>query len=61
MLFPRIAVKLAALPIVVITTEGEEAHRARALATGATDYVTKPIQSVAVVTVVRKILGIEAG
>ena len=34
---------LWAMPIVVITTEGAEADRARALALGADEYLTKPV------------------
>ena len=32
------------IPIVVITTEGAQEDRERALALGANDYITKPIQ-----------------
>jgi two-component system, chemotaxis family, chemotaxis protein CheY len=34
--------KLRALPIIVVTTRGDEASRAKALAAGATRYMTKP-------------------
>jgi two-component system chemotaxis response regulator CheY len=34
--------KLRALPILVLTTRGDESSRARALATGATRFMTKP-------------------
>ena len=34
--------KLRALPIVVVTTRGDESSRASALAAGATRYMTKP-------------------
>jgi len=33
------------VPIVVITTEGAQEDRERALALGANDYITKPIQA----------------
>jgi two-component system chemotaxis response regulator CheY len=44
------------VPIVVITTEGAEADRARALALGANAYLTKPVQSQQVVDAVRRLL-----
>jgi two-component system chemotaxis response regulator CheY len=33
------------LPIVVLTTRGDEASRSEAMASGATDYLTKPFQA----------------
>ena len=36
---------LKAIPIVIITTEGAEEDRQRALALGANAYITKPIQA----------------
>jgi two-component system chemotaxis response regulator CheY len=50
---------LAGLPIVVVTTESARAERDRALATGANEYLTKPIQSNQVVAVVRSLLKLE--
>lgn len=47
----------AAMPIVVVTTEGDDADRERALAKGASDYLVKPIQGHAVATVLRRVLG----
>jgi two-component system, chemotaxis family, chemotaxis protein CheY len=47
----------ASLPIVVITTEGDQADRDRALSKGATDYLVKPIQGNAVASVLRRVLG----
>ena len=38
----RRSLKLAALPIVMLTARGEEADRVRGLGTGADDYVVKP-------------------
>jgi two-component system, chemotaxis family, chemotaxis protein CheY len=49
--------ELGKLPIIVITTEGEQADRDRALAKGAGDYLVKPIQGGQVVTAVKKALG----
>jgi two-component system chemotaxis response regulator CheY len=45
-------------PIVVITTEGAMEDRERALALGANDYITKPIQPNHILEVARKLLGI---
>jgi two-component system chemotaxis response regulator CheY len=44
------------VPIVVITTEGAEADRSRAMALGASAYLTKPVQSQQVVEAVRRLL-----
>jgi two-component system, chemotaxis family, chemotaxis protein CheY len=33
------------LPVVVLTTRGDEASRAQAMSAGATDYLTKPFQA----------------
>ena len=50
---------LRGLPIVVITTEGAEEDRRRALALGADEYLTKPIQANQVVRVAKSLLKIE--
>jgi two-component system chemotaxis response regulator CheY len=47
---------LCAMPIVVITTEGAEEDRARALALGADEYLTKPVQAGRVLQVVKGLL-----
>jgi two-component system chemotaxis response regulator CheY len=47
---------LRAMPIVVITTEGAEEDRARALALGADEYLTKPVQAGRVLQVVKGLL-----
>ncbi|MEN8183313.1 MAG: response regulator [Myxococcota bacterium] len=47
---------LQQIPIVVITTEGAEADRQRALALGANEYLTKPIQANRVLEVARSLL-----
>ena len=47
---------LAGMPIVVITTEGAEADRARALALGADEYLTKPVQAGRVLAVAKALL-----
>jgi two-component system chemotaxis response regulator CheY len=45
-------------PIVVITTEGAQEDRERALALGANDYITKPIQANRILDVARALLNI---
>jgi two-component system chemotaxis response regulator CheY len=44
------------VPIVVITTQGAEADRKRALALGASAYLVKPVQADRVVEAVRRLL-----
>ncbi len=44
------------IPIVVITTEGASEDRERAIALGANEYLTKPIQANRVLAVVRALL-----
>ena len=44
------------VPIIVITTEGAEADRTRAMALGASKYLVKPVQSQQVVEAVRDLL-----
>ncbi len=46
------------IPIVVITTEGAVEDRERALALGANDYITKPIQPNRILDVAKGLLGI---
>jgi two-component system chemotaxis response regulator CheY len=46
------------VPIIVITTEGSEEDRARAIALGASAYITKPIQAPQVISKVKELLGI---
>lgn len=43
-------------PIVVITTEGAREDRERALALGANDYITKPIQANRILDLARSLL-----
>ena len=45
-------------PIVVITTEGAREDRERALALGANDYITKPIQANKILDITRALLNI---
>jgi two-component system chemotaxis response regulator CheY len=48
----------AEAPIVVITTENSPADRDRAIALGASAYITKPIQASEVLAAVGKLLGV---
>jgi two-component system chemotaxis response regulator CheY len=49
---------LKAMPIIVITTEGASEDRERALALGADEYLTKPIQAHKVLQVAKSLLKI---
>ena len=49
---------LKQIPIVIITTEGAEEDRQRALALGANAYITKPIQAPQVIAKVRELLSL---
>jgi two-component system chemotaxis response regulator CheY len=46
------------IPIIIITTEGAEEDRQRALALGANAYITKPIQAPQVIAKVKELLAI---
>jgi two-component system chemotaxis response regulator CheY len=46
------------VPIVIITTEGANEDRERALALGANDYITKPIQTTQILDVARRLLSL---
>ena len=46
------------VPIMIVTTEGAEEDRQRALALGANRYITKPIQAPQVISEVKKLLNI---
>ncbi len=48
------------IPIIMITTEGAEEDRKRALALGANDYLPKPIQTQQLVKMVKDYLGIKS-
>ena len=47
------------VPIIVITTDGTSEDRQRAMALGASAYITKPIQAPQVITTVKQLLKIE--
>jgi len=46
------------IPIIIITTEGAQEDRERALALGANAYITKPIQAATVLSTVKSLLNI---
>ena len=46
------------IPVVVITTEGAEADRRRAIGLGADTYLVKPVQAHQVVDAVKRLLGL---
>ena len=48
------------IPVVVITTEGAEADRRRAMSLGADSYLVKPVQATQVLEAVRLLLRLEA-
>lgn len=50
---------LATMPICVITTEGAKEDRERAIALGANEYLTKPIQANKVLNVAKALLKID--
>ncbi len=49
---------MKSIPLVIITTEGAEEDRQRALALGANAYITKPIQAPQVIAKVKELLRI---
>jgi two-component system chemotaxis response regulator CheY len=46
------------IPIVIITTEGAKEDKDRAMALGADAYITKPIQSTALLSTVKELLNL---
>ena len=47
------------VPIVIITTEGAYEDRERALALGANEYITKPIQTTKILDAAKRLLNLE--
>ncbi len=47
------------VPVVIITTEGSSEDKERAMALGASAYITKPIQAPQVIAQVKELLNIE--
>ncbi|HEY4118073.1 MAG TPA: response regulator [Byssovorax sp.] len=54
--FVRSQDKLRELPIVVVTTRGDDVSRSAALAAGATRYMTKPFTPEDILAVVREVM-----
>lgn len=50
---------LASMPICVITTEGAQEDRERAISLGANEYLTKPIQANKVLSVAKSLLKLD--
>lgn len=46
------------MPIVIITTEGRESDRQRAMALGVTLYLPKPVQAVQITQAIKGVLGL---
>ena len=55
--FVRSQDKLRSLPILVLTTRGDESSRARALSTGASGFMTKPFTPEGLLTEVEHLVG----
>ena len=53
--------KLRQLPILVVTTRGDESSRARALGAGATSFMTKPFSPTDLLGEVRGLIGARPG
>ena len=53
--------KLRTLPILVVTTRGDESSRSRALAAGATRFMTKPFSPDVLLGEVRALIGARPG
>lgn len=49
--------KISRIPIIMLTTEGEEASKKKALEMGASDYLTKPFQSPDLKRIISKLFG----
>jgi two-component system, chemotaxis family, chemotaxis protein CheY len=54
--FVRAQDRLKSLPIIVVTTRGDDASRSQALAAGASRYMTKPFTPEAIVAAVSDLL-----
>ena len=55
--FVRAHSKYRQVPVIILTTRGDEASRAAALEAGATAYMTKPFTPVTLATKARELLG----
>jgi two-component system, chemotaxis family, chemotaxis protein CheY len=52
---------LRAIPILIVTTRGDDASRSRVLAAGASSYMTKPFQPDGILSAVRTLIGQHGG
>ncbi|HKO92266.1 MAG TPA: response regulator [Polyangiaceae bacterium] len=59
--FVRAQDTLRDLPIIVVTTRGDEASRTKALRAGASRFMTKPFTPEHLLTEVRGLIGLESG
>ncbi len=59
--FVRAQDQLRELPIIIVTTRGDDASRARALDAGASRYLTKPFTPQAILEEVGRLLGVASG
>jgi two-component system chemotaxis response regulator CheY len=55
--FVRAQDKLRSLPIIVVTTRGDDASREQALSVGASRFMTKPFTPAQLLSEVRELLG----
>jgi len=55
--FVRAQDVMRAIPIIVVTTRGDEGSRDRALASGATRFMTKPFEPAEILSQLRSLLG----
>lgn len=53
--------RLRELPILVVTTRGDETNRSRALGAGASEYMTKPFSPEAILAAVERLLSADPG
>ena len=58
--FIRSQDKLARLPVLIVTTRGDEASRQQVLAAGASKYMTKPFSPEQILSAVRELLQAKA-
>jgi len=49
------------IPIIIITTEGGQEDKERAMALGANAYITKPVSAPQILSVVQEYLGVKSG
>jgi two-component system chemotaxis response regulator CheY len=57
--FARAHAAFRAIPIIILTTRGDDESRSAALAAGATEYLTKPYEPAALAEIARKLLNLD--